>query len=87
MRGWGDAGFIFPIRLAVFTDVGNVWFLTPGVTADSAAADPLLRWSVGLGVRRTTAIGPVEIDVGFNPARIPERDEELVRLHVSLGAQ
>ena len=74
-------------QLAAFTDVGNVWFVTPGVTADSAATDPLLRWSVGLGVRRTTAIGPVEVDVGFNPARIPERDEELVRLHVSLGAQ
>jgi outer membrane protein assembly factor BamA len=74
-------------QLALFSDVGNVWFLDELAAPGSAATDPLLRWSVGLGVRRTTAIGPVEVDVGFNPARLPDRGEELLRLHVSLGAQ
>lgn len=70
-------------QLALFADVGNVWFLDPDV-ADSQATDPLLRWSVGVGWRRATVIGPIQVDVGFNPARL--RDEALVRLHVSLGA-
>ena len=48
--------------------------------------DPLLRWSVGVGIRRATVIGPIQVDVGFNPAPLAEREEDLVRLHVSLGA-
>jgi outer membrane translocation and assembly module TamA len=48
--------------------------------------DPALRWSVGVGVRRATVIGPIQVDVGFNPAPLVHRDEQLVRLHVSLGA-
>ncbi len=74
--------------LALFTDVGNVWYLSPLVETDSARAglDPLLRWSVGLGVRRSTAVGPVAIDVGFNPMFDPVRGESLARLHFSLGA-
>lgn len=75
-------------RLALFADVGNVWFTAPGVAADSMSDpdDPLLRWSVGVGVRKATVIGPIQVDVGFNPERIEAREEALVRLHVSLGA-
>ncbi len=70
-------------QLALFADVGNVWFLDDGV-ADSQATDPLLRWSVGVGVRRATVIGPIQVDLGFNPVRLHE--EQLVGFHVSLGA-
>jgi outer membrane protein assembly factor BamA len=74
--------------LALFSDVGNVWYLSKLVHTDSAdqGLDPLLRWSVGVGLRRSTAIGPVAVDVGFNPARIEFREESWARLHVSLGA-
>ena len=70
-------------QLAVFSDVGNVWLIDPTL-ADSGATDPFLRWSVGLGVRRATVIGPIQVDLGFDPARL--RDEALAQLHVSLGA-
>jgi outer membrane protein assembly factor BamA len=70
-------------ELGIFADVGNVWFLDPDVV-DSQSTDPLLRWSVGLGLRRATVIGPIQVDVGFNPMRLP--DEELVQLHFTLGA-
>ncbi len=74
-------------QLALFADVGNVWFLEPDVTDSMARGlDPALRWSVGFGFRRATVIGPIQVDVGFNPARLADRDEDLVRLHVSLGA-
>ncbi|MFZ5477739.1 MAG: POTRA domain-containing protein [Myxococcota bacterium] len=73
-------------QLALFGDVGNVWLVAEGVSTDSAAEDPLARFGVGAGLRRETVIGPIQVDFGFNPARLPEREEELVRLHVSLGA-
>ena len=72
-------------ELAVFGDVGNVWFVTSGIETDSMdAGDPLLRWSCGVGLRRATVIGPIQLDVGFNPE--PIRDESWARVHVSLGA-
>lgn len=79
-------------RVALFTDVGNVWWVSPLVQTTSMSlpvgqgGDPLLRWSAGLGLRRATAVGPVQVDLGFNPARIEARGEDWVRLHVSLGS-
>ncbi len=74
-------------QIAFFGDLGNVWFLAPDITDSQVrGADRLLRWSVGVGVRRATVIGPIQVDVGFNPALLADREESLVRLHVSLGA-
>lgn len=75
-------------QLAVFADFGNVWWVAPGVETDSErqGIDPALRWSTGLGIRRSTAIGPIQVDLGVNPERLEYREEPLVRLHVSLGA-
>jgi translocation and assembly module TamA len=74
-------------ELALFADVGNVWFLDADRTDSMVEdTDPLLRWSVGVGLRRTTAIGPIQLDLGFNPQRMTERGEELLRIHLSLGA-
>ncbi len=70
-------------QLAFFVDAGNVWFLRPDI-ADSVPTDPLLRWSAGVGLRRATAIGPIQVDVGFNPERL--RDEAFWQIHVTLGA-
>ncbi len=75
-------------QLAVFADVGNVWWVAPGVVTDSEqqGIDPSVRWSTGLGIRRSTAIGPIQLDLGVNPERLVYREEPVVRLHVSLGA-
>ena len=73
-------------NIAFFTDFGDVWYVSPLVVVDSERIDPLLRWSVGVGLRRSTAIGPVAIDVGFNPQPLDYRGESIARVHVSLGA-
>jgi outer membrane protein assembly factor BamA len=75
-------------QLALFSDVGNAWWLNPGVQTDSESRgdDPLLRISAGAGIRRSTPIGPVQVDVGVNPAPLSYREEDSVRVHVSLGS-
>lgn len=75
-------------NLALFADVGNVYFVSPTASPSSTgtAFDPTLRWSVGVGLRRATPVGPIQIDLGFNPDRIGARGETLARLHLSLGA-
>lgn len=75
-------------QLALFSDVGNAWWVDPGVTTGSQVRgeDPALRWSVGAGIRRSTPIGPVQVDVGVNPVPLEYRGEDLVRVHVSLGS-
>lgn len=86
LSGWSAT------RIALFSDIGNVWWLSPLVQTTSMGraldegGDPLLRYSLGVGLRRATAVGPIQVDVGFNPARIAERDETWARLHVSLGS-
>lgn len=79
-------------RLAFFTDVGNVGWIAPGAVTDSALRvdaeepEPSVRGAVGVGVRRSTAIGPVAVDLGVNVNPLEYRDEPAFRLHLSLGA-
>ncbi len=86
LSGWSAT------RVALFSDFGNVWWLSPlvqttSMTLDAAhGGDPALRWSAGIGLRRATAVGPIQVDVGFNPAWIKARGEDWARLHVSLGS-
>lgn len=92
-----------------FAEVGNVWLLdlpddVPPVTSDSIEGEntwrtdnPFLRWSFGLGGRRDTPVGPIQIDLAFNPQALglvrPETQsfvrnqlrEGPVRLHITLG--
>ncbi|MEQ1564027.1 MAG: BamA/TamA family outer membrane protein [Myxococcota bacterium] len=80
----------------VFSDFGNVWLRS--TDSDAAEVDaPLLRYSVGLGLRVTTPIGPLQVDGAWNPAVTlgsPERKALLVdewqepafRAHLALGA-
>jgi outer membrane protein assembly factor BamA len=65
-------------QVALFSDVGNVWFRNTDIRTDSMEANlnPLLRYDVGLGVRRSTAVGPSQVDVGFNPSPIYALGEE-----------
>ena len=75
-------------QLAVFADVGNVWWLSPTVETDSEmrGTDPLLRTGVGVGIRRATPIGPLQLDLGINPAALSYRDEPTFRIHFAVGA-
>lgn len=87
---------------AIFADVGNVWLLTDGVDATSesdavrAVFDPVLRYSIGAGVRVATPIGPLQVDLAANPEAIAATGERkillreqwrepLLRAHISLG--
>jgi outer membrane protein insertion porin family len=79
--------------LVFFADAGNVYLIAPGVFATSELVDPepVLRYSVGAGLRQATPVGPVQLDVGVNPAFsqnawAQERGESLLRLHVTVGA-
>ena len=79
--------------VVVFGDLGGVTFLDPAVFATSEVVDPepLLRYGVGLGLRQATPLGPLRLDVGFNPVYFQEpwaeeRGEVPARLHLSLGA-
>jgi outer membrane protein assembly factor BamA len=88
---------------AFFADVGNVWLLgTRGALATSqrpayAASLPALRYGLGTGLRIATPIGPLQLDVAFNPVAwtatgpqrallVEEWEEPSVRAHLSLGA-
>ncbi len=75
-------------QLAFFGDVGNVWWLSPTVTTDSMTEgiDPFLRVGAGIGLRRATPIGPLQLDLGFNPAPLSYREEVIARLHFAVGA-
>jgi len=84
---WVDASVV------AFADVGNVWFLDPGISATSLELDPepRLRYGVGAGLRYATPVGPVQLDLGVNPVFLQqpwseERGEVPWRLHFSLGA-
>lgn len=73
LRGW--EGY----AAEVFTDVGNVWLLTDNLYTDSQASAleseralyqpliPALRVGVGFGLRVDTPIGPLQVDLAFNP--------------------
>ncbi len=76
----------FPILGAlqggVFADVGNVW-----ANAELIQPEDLLtlRWTVGLGLRYATPVGPLAIDYGFNLSRRNEQLEPFGAFHFSIG--
>ena len=41
-----------------------------------------MRYSLGFGGRYVSPIGPVVIDIGFNPEPILEKEEPWVQLHL-----
>lgn len=62
----GNAELRFPLgfeklRGAAFVDVGQVW-----ARAGAARLGSLV-WTPGFGVRYFSAIGPIRVDIGFNP--------------------
>ena len=53
-----------PLRVAAFVDAGQVWGDLPGV---EDAPSPGLRFTPGVGGRLPTPVGPLRLDVAYNP--------------------
>ena len=71
-----------------FFDVAKVGFYSEDSNPDSVQAglEPFLRYGVGFGLRFASPVGPVAIDIGFNPSPIPLRNEDWFEFHPSFGA-
>jgi outer membrane protein assembly factor BamA len=54
---WGDY-----LRAAAFMDIGQVWRTEKTVRLGQLA------WTPGLGIRYFSPIGPLRVDIGYNPA-------------------
>ncbi|MGC6508494.1 MAG: BamA/OMP85 family outer membrane protein [Myxococcota bacterium] len=80
--GYDSSSWIF------FFDAGHVGFLSPNIQADSMAMafEPPFRYALGTGMRYSTAIGPLAVDLAVNPNPISYRDERYLYLHGSLGS-
>ncbi len=68
----------FNLRLAAFTDVGNVYGF--GTKVDFTD----LRYAVGGGIRWISPFGPIRIDYGINPD--PRPGEKPGAFQFSVGA-
>lgn len=82
--------------IALFADVGQVWFAVPTPRTGDDAMAPVVRIGTGLGLRILTPVGPLQADLAVNPQAAlatGEREKLLresweeprVRLHLSLG--
>jgi outer membrane protein assembly factor BamA len=74
--------------LVGFVDLGTLQFIASEVQTDSevVSADPFFRYSVGVGMRYSTVIGPIVFDLGINPSRLTERNEVLLVPNISFGS-
>ena len=81
LKDWTSTSFVF------FSDVGRLGFLDPTVqtTSRRLGLDLPVRYSLGLGLRQGTPIGPAAIEIGFNPSPQAEREEPGFQMHLSLG--
>jgi outer membrane protein insertion porin family len=72
------------LRQRIVGELGAAFFVDYGNVA-RRASKPFrdFRPAVGIGLRYNLPIGPVRVDVGFNPAR--RDDEDLVVVHVAVG--
>ena len=63
----------------VFADIGNLW-------ADASKIEPLdLRPTGGAGLRIATPVGPLALDVGFNPFLREALNEPFWTVHFAIG--
>jgi outer membrane protein assembly factor BamA len=77
-------------RFAVFHDGGNALIFGDVPDDVDPSLQPGLAWSVGIGLRRITPIGPLRVDFAFRPAnfaRIPDVDPgQVLQVHFAVGA-
>ena len=78
--GWCPFGGVC-ISSAVFADLGNVWTRFPSPEQLLTR----LRFAPGTGLRVTTPVGTIALDVGFNPFNRSEVNEDTWALQFSLG--
>ena len=69
------------IHGAIFTDLGNHWANPTLIELNPDFVRPTL----GFGGRIVTPVGPLAIDVGFNPAVREALNEPVAAVHFSLG--
>ena len=74
--------------LVGFVDIGHVDFISSQsvTTSTTMDLDPLFRYCVGMGLRYSTAIGPIAFDVGINPSPLVERGEVWIVPNLSFGS-
>jgi len=73
------------VRIRVYEDFGVVPFVEGGIVGDRSFVDfdEEFLWSVGLGLRYFTPIGPLRLDVAF-PVN-PRDSDDFFQFYVSLG--
>ncbi len=65
-----DAFFPQSIQWVLFTDGGEVWTRSPA-SPGAALALSQIKWTPGVGIRVFTPVGPLQVNVGYNPYRQP----------------
>ena len=82
--------FLESWRFAVFHDGGNAMIYGPMPDGIDPSMNPGLHWSVGIGLRRITPIGPLRFDVAVRPMNfggIPGiHPGDVVQVHFAVGA-
>ncbi len=80
LRGELRIPLVSSFSLGLFVDSGNIWRDRMNMFTDEYFT---LRVTLGAGIRLNTPVGPLALDVGFNPWR--RGDEGLWNLHFAIG--
>ena len=57
------------LQFVLFTDVGELWSRNGDANTDVSFRD--FKWTPGVGVRARSPVGPIRVDVGYNPRSLP----------------
>lgn len=79
--------------LALFADLGQVWFASGVPDGSTLLPTPAIRWGTGVGLRVVTPVGPLRLDLALNPQVLlagekyaeMQEVEPPARIHLSLG--
>ena len=74
------------ISVIGFSDVGMLAFWDDVLQQSYQPTDNGIQYSLGLGLRWTTSVGPVAIDLGYNPNAKVERGESFFMPYFSFGS-
>lgn len=74
-------------RFPVYDSFGGVLFYDGGIVQVSGhKLEKPYRHAAGLGIRFSTPVGPVSLDIGFKLNRIAQRKEDPWRIHFFIGS-
>ncbi len=85
---------VFPVvflsgwKFAVFHDGGNAWLMQESPAGITTGREMMWNGTVGFGLRRITAIGPLRLDLALRPANFDAglRGAEVMQLHFAIGS-